>query len=277
MKDTRHIPFITLSEYTPRVWVTVSGCNFNCKGCFSIAKKEVGRQMTVEELVSLVEISTRGRYDDQRLEEVLVTGGEPALDGEYLVDLVRSLKNVAGKVTVQTNASLMIPALLNRLLEAGMGEMLCDIKALDDEKHIWYTGSSNSAVLANVAYACPKVKMVVNTVLIPGIVEKDEVVGIARFLASSGPLDLEFRINPFRAELSPTPMSRTPTDEELEEAAQAARAYYPKTVSSRSCLKESQRGRSTTWITVFPDEGIERRGLHDYRAKNLARYDGKMD
>ncbi|MCX6650299.1 MAG: radical SAM protein [Methanomassiliicoccales archaeon] len=271
---SRHVPFITLSEYVPRVWVTLSGCNLDCRGCFSIAKKEVGPPLTVPELVRLIETSAQGLYG-KGPEEVLLTGGEPTLDEEYLVHLVRSLKDISKRVTVQTNASLLTPALLDALLRAGMDELLVDVKAVNDEKHRWYTGASNSPVLNNVAYACSRICTVVNTLFIPGLVEEDEVVAIARFLADCRPLDLEFRINPFRAELSPFLMSRTPGDEELESAAMTARAYYPNTVSSRSCLKESKGGPSKTWITVFPDGRTERRGLDDYRAKNVELFGDK--
>lgn len=150
--------------------------------------------MSVDELVSLVATSAHRQYAGRPLEEVLVTGGEPTLNGEYLVELVRSLKDVSRKVAVQTNASLMTPDLLDRLLDAGMDEMLCDLKALDDEEHVWYTGSSNSNVLANIAYAGPKVRIVVNTLLIPTFVDEQEILAIARFIAGYGPMDLEYRI-----------------------------------------------------------------------------------
>lgn len=224
--------------------------------------------MDVDELVSLVATSAHRQYAGRALEEVLVTGGEPTLDEGFLVELVRSLKKVSRKVAVQTNAALMTPDLLDRLLDAGMDQLLCDLKALDHEKHVWYTGSPNLNVLANIAYACPKVRMVINTLLIPTLVDEQEILAIARFIAEHGPMDLEYRINPFRAELSPVAMSRTPSDGELEAVASAARAFYHNTVSSRSCLKESESGRSTTWITVFPDGAVERRGVNDYRSKN---------
>jgi len=50
----RYVPFITLSELKPRVWVTLSDCNFKCRGCFSIAREPVGEPMTVEQLLTLV-------------------------------------------------------------------------------------------------------------------------------------------------------------------------------------------------------------------------------
>jgi pyruvate-formate lyase-activating enzyme len=102
--------------------------------------------------------------------------------------------------------------------------------------------------------------MVVNTLLILTFVDEQEILAIARFIAGYGPMDLEYRINPFRAELSPVAMSRTSSYGELEAVATAARAFYHNTVSSRNCLKESESGRSTAWITVFPDGEVERRG-----------------
>jgi len=31
--EYRHIRFIILSEIAPRVWITLSECNFKCRGC----------------------------------------------------------------------------------------------------------------------------------------------------------------------------------------------------------------------------------------------------
>jgi pyruvate-formate lyase-activating enzyme len=275
MSDTRRIPFITLSEYAPRVWVTMAGCNFRCRGCFSIAREEVGEPLTVQELLSLISSSARARYGE-RLEEVLLTGGEPTLDQEYLLRLVRGLKELSDQVTVQSNAHLLSPAYLDRLLEAGTDRLLVDLKAMDRERHVWYTGHTNHEVLENIAYASSRVPMVVNTLLIPGIVDMDEILRMVEFLRDLDPIELEFRINPFRAELSPESMSCTPTDEELERAADAARNVYGNTVSSRSCLRESGGGPSKTWLTVFPDGRMERGGVDDYRSRNRRMFKGEL-
>jgi organic radical activating enzyme len=48
----RHVPFITLSELKPRVWITLSGCNFRCRGCFSFAREPIGEVMTAEQVVA---------------------------------------------------------------------------------------------------------------------------------------------------------------------------------------------------------------------------------
>lgn len=272
MGDTRMIPFVTLSEYANRAWITLSGCNLRCRGCFSIARDPVGVPMTPDDVTSLVEASARRTYGTDMLDETMVTGGEPTLDPEYLLRLVRSLRGISKRVSVQTNAFGLFPDLTEELIGAGMDELVVDIKALDRGTHILYTGVPNDKILANVAYACPRTRMVVNTLLVPGLVERAEICGIARFLAESRPMDLEYRINPFRAELSPEEMSRTSDDSELESAAEAARLYYDRTISSRSCLKEAGGGPSKNWVTVFPDGSMERRGLMDYRRGNRDRF-----
>lgn len=95
----RHVPFITLSELKHRAWITLSGCNFTCKGCFSIARDPVGEPMTVEQLINLVNISSRKYYGDTALEEVVITGGEPTLNRGFLLDLTRNLKMRVGSAT----------------------------------------------------------------------------------------------------------------------------------------------------------------------------------
>jgi pyruvate formate lyase activating enzyme len=231
--------------------------------------------MTVPELLALISSSAQRQYGE-RLQEVLLTGGEPTLDRDYLLRLVRGLKGISDQVTVQSNAHLLSPAFLEQLLEAGMDRLLVDLKVMDRQRHVWYTGRSNREVLRNIAYASSRVEMVVNVLLIPGIVDHEEIVRMAEFLRELRPMDLELRINPFRAELSPERMSRTPTDAELESEARAVREIYKNTVSSRSCLRESEGGPSKTWITVFPDGRVERRGLDDYRSKNRQMFKGEM-
>lgn len=272
MGDTRMIPFVTLSEYANRAWITLSGCNFRCRGCFSIARDPVGTPMSPEAVTSLAETSARRTYGTDMLDETMVTGGEPTLAPEYLLRLVRSLRGISKRVSVQTNAFGLVPELTDGLIKAGMDELFVDIKAFDRNTHITYTGVPNDRVLVNVAYACLRTKMVAYTLLIPGLVESEEICKIAGFLAECRPVDLEYRIAPFRAELSPEGMSRTPDDSELASAVRAARGLYVRTIVSRSCLKEAGGGPSKNWVTVFPDGRMERRGLTDYRRRNRDRF-----
>ncbi len=265
----RYVPFITLSELKPRAWITLSGCNFRCKGCFSIARDPVGEPMTVEQLINLVRNSAREYYGDTPLEEVVITGGEPTLDRQYLVDLISRLKEFVGGIVLDTNGYLLDDAYLQELIEAGLTEVMFDLKAWDEKLHEWYTGYSNRRILENIRNAYGKVKLVVNTVFIPGIVDEREIEHIARFLSEiDNKEEIDYRINRFRAELSYEKISRNPSPEEIERAYSIVAGYMKNSVIGKSCVRERKVGVKRGWITVFPDGTLKRRTLDDYRAEN---------
>jgi organic radical activating enzyme len=82
----RNVPFITLSlsEPKPHIWIALSGCNFKCKGCFSIARDPVGESMTVNELINFIKRSNWRYSNITPLEGAIITGGEPTLDKNFL-------------------------------------------------------------------------------------------------------------------------------------------------------------------------------------------------
>ncbi|MFP4545262.1 MAG: radical SAM protein, partial [Methanomassiliicoccales archaeon] len=111
------MPFITLSRTHPRAWVTLSGCNFRCRGCFSIARERVGSPMRPKEVSALVSKACH-RFHGSPPEEVVLTGGEPTLDGRFLLDLAGSLET--DRLTLATNGSLLGPDLLEGLIDLGL-------------------------------------------------------------------------------------------------------------------------------------------------------------
>jgi pyruvate formate lyase activating enzyme len=274
-KSYRYVPFITLSELKPRAWITLSGCNFTCKGCFSIARDPVGEPMTVEQLVNLINKAARDHYGDTPLEEVVITGGEPTLNRQYLVDLVAHLKESVGWIVLDTNGYFLDDAYLQELIEAGLTEVMFDLKAWDEKLHVWYTGYSNRRTVANIRNAYGKVKLVVNTVFVPGLVDGREIEKIARFLAeleAKNKEEIEYRINRFRAELSHEKIARNPYPEEIERAYSIIASYLRSPVIGKSCVRERQVEETRGWITVFPDGTSKRRTLEDYRAENERLY-----
>jgi len=265
----RTVPFITLSELRPRIWITLSGCNFRCKGCFSIARDPVGELMSVEQLINLVKRSSREYYGDTPLEEVVITGGEPTLDRQYLVDLVSQLKEFIGWIVLDTNGYLLDDAYLHELIEAGLTEVMFDLKVWDEKLHEWYTGYSNKRIVENIRNAYGKVKLVVNTVYIPGIVDEREIEKIAQFLAGiEDKEEIDYRINRFRAELSHEDIARNPYPEEIEHVYSIVAKYMKNSVIGKSCVRERRIEEKRGWITVFPDGTLKRRTLDDYRAED---------
>lgn len=264
----RYVPFITLSELKPRVWVTLSGCNFRCKGCFCNARDPIGVPMSVEQLISLVKNSTREYYGNIPLEEAIITGGEPTLNKHYLLDLVSRLKEFVSWVVLSTNGYLLNDAYLDELIEAGLTEVMFDLKTWDEKLHEWYTDCSNKTILENIKNAYRKIKLVINTVYIPDVVDESEIENIAKFLSEidrNGEID--FRVNRFRAELSHEKISRNPYPEEIERAHSTIAKYMKNSAIGKSCVRERKIEEKRGWITVFPDGTLKMRTLDDYRGK----------
>jgi pyruvate formate lyase activating enzyme len=269
MVHYRYVPFITLSELKPRVWITLSGCNFNCKGCFSYARDPIGARMAVHELIQLVKNTTREFYQAAPLEEAVITGGEPTLDRLYLVELVSQLKKFVECIVLDTNGFLLDAEYLEELIEAGLTEVMFDLKTWDEKLHEWYTGYSNKRILENIRNAYGKVRLVINTVYIPGIVDEAEIERIAKFLSEiDRNKEIDYRINRFRAELSHEDISRDPYPEEIEHAYSIVASYLKNSVIGKSCVREREIGVKRGWITVFPDGTSKRRTLDDYREEN---------
>lgn len=255
--EYRHIPFITLSEIKSRVWITLSDCNFNCKECFSPAKHINGKKMSVDELVDLVKKASFKHY--QKLpDEVIITGGEPTLTRSYLLDLVSKLDFT--HVIMETNGYLLDEEYIDQLVEAGLKEIMLDLKAYEEELHGWYTGFSNRPILQNMRNMHEKIKLIVKTVYIPGIVDGSEIEDIAIFISTVDP-EIEYRLNDFKPS---DDISRSPSKQEMEHVCFSAKKHLKNVIISRSCRREGLVQKKKSWITVFPDGTFKRRSLKNY-------------
>ena len=262
----RHVPFITLSltEPKPCIWITLSGCNFKCKGCFSIARDTVGEPMSVDGLINWVKKSNRAYNCNTLLEEAVITGGEPTLDRGFLMDLVLNLKmHVEVKhITLSTNGYLLDREYARELKAAGLDEVKLDIKAYNESIHRWYTGLSNRPVLKAARYLCEsKLDFRVETVLMPGIVDVEEIDRIASFLAQIDP-GIKYKVVKFAPGEAREKVTRRPSDEKIERAAESASKYLRNVAGGKACVQQfaSQEPReedTKKWIRVYPDMETE--------------------
>jgi len=255
--EHRYIPFITLSEIKPRVWITLSDCNFKCKGCFSLSRTIKGKWMDVNELVELVKKASIDYYHELP-REIIITGGEPALNRDYLIDLVYKLN--FSYTILETNGYLLDEEYFDHLITAGLNEVMLDLKAYDEELHKWYTGFSNRPILQNVRIIHERIKLIFKTVYIPGVVDGSEIEDIALFISTIDP-KIEYRINDFKPSKG---ISRSPSEHEMENAYSSAKRHLKNVILSKSCRRESNQVNKNSWITVFPDGTFKRRSLKDY-------------
>lgn len=140
-------------------------------------------------------------------------------------EFTRLLKSKDRKVILTTNGYY----LKNIVDDLFVDEIHVDLKAFDDEKHKYLTGKSNKNVLKCIEYlAKKKLNFEVDAVLIPNIVDFDEIEKIAKFLSK---WDVRYRIigyTPFNNNLN----ARKPTKEELLKAKEIAKKYLSNVTTS---------------------------------------------
>lgn len=108
-------------------------CNFKCDFCFQCKKPEFkGSVMTVELFEKT--IAQLKEFDDPINVVQLFALGEPLLNKNisFFIRRIRE-ENVAKEVKITTNGSLLTPSLIDRLMEAGLDELVISLNGLNDK------------------------------------------------------------------------------------------------------------------------------------------------
>jgi pyruvate formate lyase activating enzyme len=216
-----------MNDGCSRVCLHNSGCNFKCVGCaYKITGAKLGpspsdRTLEGERIVEIL--------SELRPKRVHFLGGEPTINPE-LGRITRFAREELGAITKigHTNGSGRIPEFID--------EAAVSIKAYNERLHWMYTGMSNKNVLSNFADAYDRgVKLEVSTVLIPGVIPVEEVERVAEFVARID-RGIKFHITGY----IPVPGVpwRSPTPEEMEEAARAARGHLTEVRARRLSVQE---------------------------------------
>jgi len=90
----------------PCTFVRLSGCNLRCVYCDTKYSYDEGIEMEISDIVQ--------RVDSAGVRLVEITGGEPMLQGEETIALIRELLDKGYEVLVETNGSMNISGLDKR-------------------------------------------------------------------------------------------------------------------------------------------------------------------
>lgn len=240
----RKIPQITFAEHPDqgrKCWISLSGCNFDCKACISTAKQGIGRALSVDELIELTLNASEFIWGkDRMVNRIALTGGEPTLDKDYLLNLISKLKeNGVINFELSTNGDLLDEDLLKELSMYYVDILFKpDLKAYDENIHRKYTGKSNANVLKAIEllsnYA-PKLhkygpSFIVRTVFMPDIVGVEEIEKIAKFVSQIDK-DVCYRIQQF-SPVHGQNITRRPTLEEMLTVYNIAKKYLDNVIVS---------------------------------------------
>ena len=142
-----------------------------------------GVKYTSEELVEKLEKN----FDLLKISGggITFSGGEPLANSEFLIECLSMLK---GKIhTAVQTSGFCDEEIFKKVLEL-CDYFLFDIKLIDEDKHIKYTGVSNKNILNNFKLLIKSgKKFTVRTPLIPTVTDtKENLTAIAKFLKEQG-------------------------------------------------------------------------------------------
>ena len=121
------------------------GCNLRCPYCHNPQLVELDGTIETFAQSTLIEHLTLRR---KVLDGVVITGGEPTLHGEKLVEFIQFLKELGYLVKLDTNGTN--PSLLQRLIEERLVDYIAmDLKTSSEEYPRFFSGNCQSAADAN--------------------------------------------------------------------------------------------------------------------------------
>jgi pyruvate formate lyase activating enzyme len=120
-----------------------TGCGECTAACYAEARELVGREMTVDQV--LADIMRDAAFYDESGGGVTFSGGEPLLQGDFLLALLRACK-AQGLHTALDTCGYAPTGTLNAVREH-VDLFLYDLKLMDDARHRQVTGVSNALIL----------------------------------------------------------------------------------------------------------------------------------
>lgn len=197
------------------------GCNFRCLGCYQ--KQIYGRinlkKLNFLNLEQVIEI-----LRSVSLKRVYILSGDPDKNYEFSILPKALYEEFRCEVRLQTNAYIL-PSL------EGLKHVSVSLKALDENLHKEYTGRSNQTALFNFKYLYEQgMELSSSSVFIPELIDKDEIIKIAQFIARID-RDIPYRVIGYLP-IDNLPF-RKPGYEEVKEVADSVRDYLNNVTFSR--------------------------------------------
>lgn len=164
-----------------------------CGKCISVCPRGLirfsGVVYTVEEL--FLKLQKNAEYLKQCGGGVTFSGGECLLYADFLHDLISGLKEIGVHTAIQTSGYAEESQFMKVL--SVVDYVMFDLKIMDREQAIRYTGRSNELILKNFGHLKESgVPFMVRTPLIPSVTDtKENLTAIAERIKDSGAIGIE--------------------------------------------------------------------------------------
>jgi pyruvate formate lyase activating enzyme len=183
---------IRLSDTTLRIdRDTCNACGKCTSICYSEALRLLGQDMTVDEL--LQEIKKDEVAYKQSGGGVTLSGGEPLMEMEFTLELIRSLDKSGISVGIDTSGFVSSEDL--EMTFPYVSFFLWDLKVMDEQRHKQFCGVSNRLILDNLVLVAKRnIPIYIRIPLIPGYNDSRENIAatceFVKFLKSLVEVDL---------------------------------------------------------------------------------------
>ncbi|MBN1950856.1 MAG: glycyl-radical enzyme activating protein [Bacteroidales bacterium] len=128
--------------------------------------EQVGKEYDLRQVLS--EIEKEALFHEESGGGVTLSGGEPMMQFEFVLELLQELRSREIHTCLDTSGYFTLEKLQQVMPLVNL--FLFDLKLLDDQKHLNYTGVSNRRILQNletlIQSRCP---VIIRYPLIPGI------------------------------------------------------------------------------------------------------------
>ncbi len=161
-------------------------CGKCARACPGHGLREIGSFYEIEEILEIV-LRDKVYYENSG-GGVTLSGGEPTLYLDYISTLLKELKSLGIHTTIETNGFFPWDQFKAKALD-WLDLILFDIKLIDPELHLKYTGSRNDVILENLSRVLRERPdaVIPRVPLIPGITSSTEnLQGIAALLGDMG-------------------------------------------------------------------------------------------
>ena len=168
-----------------RFVVFFQGCGLRCKYCHNrdTWPTNAGMEYTSQELIA--KISRYKNYFTVSGGGVTLSGGEPLLQQNFLLDFIPELKKLGIHVTIDTSGNFPLTDKIKKIIDL-TDLFLLDIKCINDDICKDLVGVSNKLELEFAKYLSQINKDVwIRQVLVPGITDhEDDLLKLKEFLSS---------------------------------------------------------------------------------------------
>jgi len=147
----------------------LSTLNQNSEG--DCLKEIIGKEVTIEEVMN--EVSKDRIFYEESEGGITFSGGEPLLQPNFLSSLLSLCKEEGFHTAIDTSGYAS-KDVFEEIID-NVDLFLYDLKLLNDEEHIKYTGVSLNLILDNLRYLCEKNKeIIIRIPIIPSITDSSE-------------------------------------------------------------------------------------------------------